>query len=101
MAHNLFHLLAEGKSIYYTFMGLFGKHIEGPTSFVSDPTIQIMQYVLVISGTLGSLYTAFRIAKKNYGTKKALVVAMPYLVVILIFGVLNFLTFVVRMDMRM
>ncbi|SHH17189.1 4Fe-4S binding protein [Desulfosporosinus lacus] len=101
MAHNLFHLLAEGKSIYYTFMGLFGVHIEGPADFVSDPTIQIMQYVLVIAGTLGSLYTAYRIAKTNYGAKKALSVAMPYLVIISIFGVLNFLTFVVRMSMRM
>jgi len=25
-----------------------------------------MQYVLVIAGTLGSLYAAFRIAKKNF-----------------------------------
>jgi len=101
MAHNLFHLLAEGKAVYYTFMGLFGVHMEGPTEFVSDPTIQIMQYVLVIAGTLGSMYTAYRIAKANYGAKKALSVAMPYLVVILIFGILNFLTFVVRMEMRM
>ncbi|GAB6155957.1 hypothetical protein JCM17380_47090 [Desulfosporosinus burensis] len=101
MAHNLFHLLAEGKSIYYTFMGLFGVHLEGSTDFVSDPIIQIMQYVLVIAGTLGSLYTAYRIAKKNYGTSKALSVAMPYLVVILLFGILNFLTFTVRMGMRM
>jgi len=101
MAHNLFHLLAEGKSIYYTFMGLFGIHLEGSTDFVSDPIIQIMQYVLVIAGTLGSLYTAYRIAKKNYGTSKALSVAMPYLVVILLFGMLNFLTFTVRMGMRM
>ncbi|MFZ3100681.1 MAG: 4Fe-4S binding protein [Desulfitobacteriaceae bacterium] len=101
MAHNLFHLLAEGKSLYYTFMGLFGMQMEGETSLVSDPTIQIMQYVLVIAGTLGSLYTAYRIAKKNYGASKALSVAMPYLIVILLFGILNFLTFTVRMGMRM
>jgi len=101
MAHNLFHLLAEGKAVYYTFMGLFGVHMEGPTEFVSDPHIQIMQYVLVIAGTIGSMYTAYRIAKGNYGAKKALSVAMPYLVVIFVFGVLNYLTFVVRMGMRM
>ena len=101
MAHNLFHLLAEGKDTYYTFMGLFGVHIEGSSSFVADPIIKIMQYFLVIAGTLGSLYTAYRIAKKNYGASKALSVAMPYLVVILLFGILNFLTFTVRMAMRM
>ncbi|OLN28773.1 hypothetical protein [Desulfosporosinus metallidurans] len=32
---------------------------------------------------------------------KALSVSMPYLVVILLFGILNFLTFTVRMGMRM
>ena len=101
MAHNLFHLLAEGKSLYYTSMGLFGMEMEGETALVSDPTIQIMQYVLVIAGTLGSLYTAYRIAKKNYGLKKAISVSIPYLIVILIFGILNFLTFTVRMEMRM
>ncbi|MDR3598901.1 MAG: 4Fe-4S binding protein [Desulfosporosinus sp.] len=101
MAHNLFHLLAEGKATYYTFMGLFGVHIEGSTSFIPDPTIQIMQYFLVIIGTLGSLYASYRIAKKNYGVSKALSVSMPYLTVILLFGILNFLTFTVRMSMRM
>ena len=101
MAHNLFHLLAEGKATYYTFMGLFGVHVSGPTSFIADPTIQIMQYFLVIVGTLGSLYTAYRIAKNNYGVGKALSVAMPYLAVILLFGILNYLTFTVRMAMRM
>ncbi|WP_407312715.1 4Fe-4S binding protein [Desulfosporosinus sp. SB140] len=101
MAHNLFHLLAEGKDTYYTFMGLFGVHLEGSSSFVADPIIQIMQYFLVIAGTLGSLYTAYRIARKNYGVSKALSVSMPYLAVILLFGILNFLTFTVRMAMRM
>ncbi|AFM42764.1 hypothetical protein Desaci_3886 [Desulfosporosinus acidiphilus SJ4] len=101
MAHNLFHLLAEGKATYYTFMGLFGVHVEGSTSFIADPTIQIMQYFLVIVGTLGSMYAAYRIAKRNYGVSKALSVSMPYLLVILLFGILNFLTFTVRMAMRM
>ncbi|MHB1652887.1 MAG: 4Fe-4S binding protein [Desulfitobacteriaceae bacterium] len=101
MAHNLFHLLAEGKSVYYTFMGLFGMEMNGSTALVGDPSIQIMQFILVIAGTIGSLYTAYRIAKKNYGQDKASVVSMPYWVVIFTFGVLNFLTFTVRMGMRM
>lgn len=101
MAHNLFHLLAEGKDTYYTFMGLFGVHIEGSSSFVSDPIIQVMQYFLVVVGTLGSMYTAYRIAKKNYGAGKAMAVSLPYMGVILLFGILNFLTFTVRMAMRM
>lgn len=101
LAHNLFHILAEGKAIYFTLMGLFGMHMQGSMEIVSDPTIQIMQYILVAAGTLGSIYTAYRIARSNYGTKKALSVSLPYFVVILIFGLVNFLAFTVRMGLRM
>ncbi|MEN6461966.1 MAG: 4Fe-4S binding protein [Syntrophomonas sp.] len=101
LAHNLFHILAEGKAIYFTLMGLFGMHMEGSMALVSDPTIQIMQYFLVVAGTFGSLYTAYRIARNNYGVSKALSVSMPYFVIILIFGVVNFLAFTVRMGLRM
>lgn len=101
MAHNLFHLLAEGKSVYYTFLGLFGMMMDGETSLVSDSTIQTLQFILVIAGTMGSIYTAYRIAKKNYGKEKAMQVSLPYLAVIFLFGILNFLTFTVRMGMRM
>ena len=101
LAHNLFHILAEGKAIYFTFMGLFGMHMEGSTAFVSDPTIQILQYFLVIVGTFGSLYTAYRIAKHNYGAGKALAASMPYFIIIILFGITTFLTFTVRMGLRM
>jgi len=101
LAHNLFHILAEGKAIYFTLMGLFGMHMEGTMALVSDPTIQIMQYFLVIAGTFGSLYTAYRIAKSNYGAGKAWSVSMPYFIIVIIFGLVNFLAFTVRMGMRM
>jgi hypothetical protein len=101
LAHNLFHILAEGKAIYFSFMGLFGMHMEGSMAFVSDPKIQIMQYFLVIVGIFGSLYTAYRIAKNNYGASKALSVSVPYFVIILILGIVNFLAFTVRMGLRM
>lgn len=101
MAHNLFHLLAEGGSVYYTFLRLIGIDKDGSSVLVPDPIIQIMQFTLVIAGTIGSLYVIYRIAKKNYGKEKAVSASIPYWVVILIFGVLNFLTFTVRMAMRM
>ena len=70
-------------------------------AFVSDPTIQILQYLLVIAGTFGSLYTAYRIAKHNYGAGKALAASMPYFIIITLFGIATFLAFTVRMGLRM
>jgi len=52
IAHNLFHLLAEGKSVGYTFMSLFGMNSHGAsTAILPSPTIQILQYIIIIIGT--------------------------------------------------
>ena len=42
IAHNLFHLLAEGKSIFYTALTLFGQEVHGASpALVGMDTIQI------------------------------------------------------------
>ncbi|MBP2645806.1 MAG: 4Fe-4S ferredoxin iron-sulfur binding protein, partial [Firmicutes bacterium] len=70
MAHNLFHLLAEGKAILYTGMAAAGMGVSNQSAaLVSTGTIQILQYVLLAAGAFGSVYTAYRIAKNNYSTK--------------------------------
>ncbi|MGE5628231.1 MAG: 4Fe-4S binding protein [Solirubrobacterales bacterium] len=103
IAHNLFHLLAEGKSVFYTFMGLFGMHIENAsTNIISDPTIQILQYILIALGTFGSIYTAYRIAKSNYVQKeKTKGTTIVYSVLIILLGILNIILFSMPMAMRM
>ncbi|MDR1960959.1 MAG: 4Fe-4S binding protein, partial [Gracilibacteraceae bacterium] len=65
LAHNLFHLLAEGKAVFYTFMGLFGRQIEGSAALLNTPTIQMLQYLLIALGAAGSLIAAYKIAKPS------------------------------------
>lgn len=103
IAHNLFHLLAEGKSIIYTSLEIIGINVHGQsTAFVSNGTIQILQYILIVLGTIGSIYTAYRISKKNYGSKgltwKTLA---PYAVLMIILGLINIILFSLPMEMRM
>ncbi|WP_425805080.1 4Fe-4S binding protein [Desulfitobacterium sp. Sab5] len=103
IAHNLFHLLAEGKSVIFTFMGLFGMQMhEQSTAFVSDSTIQILQFVLIALGTFGSIYTAYKISKNNFNAEgKTLGSFMPFAVLSLVLAVINIYLFMLPMAMRM
>lgn len=103
IAHNLFHLLAEGKSVYYTFMGLFGMEMHGSTAILDTPTIQALQYILIVIGAIGSIYTAYKIAKNNYGSKgnKSIGSSIVYAVLVIILAVANIILFALPMAMRM
>src|SRR5664280_777513 len=62
IAHNLFHLLAEGKSVLFTLDQLFGAaQASGSTALVGESTIQILQFTLIALGVAASLYAAYRI----------------------------------------
>lgn len=102
IAHNLFHLLAEGKSVGYTFMGLFGMDSHGAsTAFFSSPTIQVLQYIIIVIGTIGSIYTAYRLAKSSQVKEKLFSTTFIYTILMLIFAVTNILLFSLPMAMRM
>jgi len=99
IAHNLFHILAEGKTIWYTLMSVFGHEVSHTsTALLDDPTIQALQYILIAFGTLGSIYAAYRISK---GAAKPKLVTVVYGILILVFAVLNLLLFSMPMSMRM
>lgn len=103
LAHNLFHLLAEGLAIYYTAIGMFGVEVEYTTAAILDPsTIQIMQYGLVLLGTIGSIYAVYRIAKASYpaGTNTRKMI-LPYTIIMIILGIINFVLFYLPMAHRM
>ncbi|RPI25876.1 MAG: 4Fe-4S binding protein [Chloroflexota bacterium] len=105
VGHNLFHLLAEGKSVYLTAMTLFGKEVHGISpALVSISTIQTMQYILIVLGAAGSIYTAYRIWKSSaresvkshsWGS------LVPYAALILLLAVMNIWLFILPMAMRM
>ena len=103
MAHNLFHLLAEGKSIFYTAMELFGRPSSGASAaLVSTPTIQILQFILVGLGTFASIYAVWRIARNHFADRQIIwKTVLPYAVLTLILGAVNVYLFMLPMAMRM
>ena len=103
MAHNLFHLLAEGKSILFTGLALFGQEVaHGASPALMGPeVIQMLQFGLVGLGFVGSLYTIYRIAKANYASDKVWGTVAPYFALLTILGAINIYLFVLPMAMRM
>jgi ferredoxin len=101
VAHNLFHLFAEGKAVWYTFLPFLGyMQPEGSTALLDPGTIQMLQYTLIIVGTAGSLYTAYRIARSAYSLQTGMRTLLPYAALLLLFGVVNVALFVLPMSHR-
>ncbi len=103
VAHNLFHLFAEGKAVWFTALLLAGQQT-GETSPALLPTgvIQALQYILVALGILGSLYAAYRIARSNFGAAQTTWRTFaPYAALIAVLGAINVYLFILPMAMRM
>ncbi|MGC1376054.1 MAG: 4Fe-4S binding protein [Anaerolineales bacterium] len=102
IAHNLFHLLAEGKSILYTGLELFGIQSQGAsTALVSMGVIQFLQFGLLGLGFIGSLYIVYRIAKSNHQGRLVWATFTPYAVLMVFLVLLNVVLFTLPMSMRM
>jgi polyferredoxin len=102
IAHNLFHLLAEGKSVFYTALGLFGAEVHGASpALVGMETIQILQFGLIVLGLIGSLYTAYRIARSNHPEGKGWATFTPFAVLLVLLTAMNIFLFTLPMAMRM
>jgi polyferredoxin len=102
VAHNLFHLFAEGKAVLFTALPLFGQAApEGSPALLSLGTIQALQYILIGLGLLASLYAAYRIAKSHYGAGGSRPTFLPYAALMLVLGVMNVALFMLPMAMRM
>ncbi len=102
VAHNLFHLLAEGKSIYYSVASIFGSNAIGPTALVGNDTIRILQFIILALGLWGSLYTVRRITIRRYrapNIRRA--TSRPYVVLIGSLTALNVGLFLLPMAHRM
>ncbi|MFZ5827521.1 MAG: 4Fe-4S binding protein [Bacillota bacterium] len=98
IAHNLFHLLAEGKSIYYNVAALFGYQVTGSLALVSAETVQMLQFATLALGIGGSIFTAYKIARRNRG--ESLAAFWPHLAVIVVFGLVNLWLFTMPMSHR-
>jgi ferredoxin len=102
VAHNLFHLLAEGKSVIFTVGALFGSHQGGAPALVGNGTIQVLQFALLALGLAGSVYTARRIAYRRYQSPaRRRSTLIPVTVLIGVLGALNVIMFLYPMTHRM
>jgi len=102
VAHNMFHLLAEGNSVFYAVAALFGAKESGPTALVGNATIQVLQFALLALGLAGSLYTARRIAHRRYLTpRRRHFTLLPFTALIGVLTALNVVMFMYPMAHRM
>jgi polyferredoxin len=102
IAHNLFHLLAEGKNVLFTAQQFLGQPAQtGSPALAGIGTIQLLQYALLALGVVGSLYVAYRIANGHYGTARPLASFVPYAALVALLGVMNVILFLLPMAMRM
>ena len=102
IAHNLFHLLAEGKAVVYTAMPLVGGTApEGSTALASAGTIQLLQYAVLALGIAGSAYAAYRIARAGDSGPALTATLTPYLALILVLAAANVWLFLLPMAHRM
>ena len=96
LAHNLFHILTEGKAIWYNTAAFFGMNVtRGDLAFASNSTVQLLQYIIIVIGMVGSGYTVYRIGNK--GSFKKL---MPYYLLMVILAVANIYLFSLPMMHR-
>lgn len=102
IAHNLFHLLSEGKAVVFTAMPLFGGDIPTDSrALASMAVIQVLQFGLLALGIAGSLYAAYRTGRRRYPiTGRRVKVLAPYFVLIIGLGLLNVWMFTVPMVHR-
>jgi hypothetical protein len=103
IAHNLFHLLAEGKAVVFTAITATGG--TAPTAspaLLPTGTIQVLQYLVLALGIAGSAYTAWRITRARYTTPTARRASLvPALTVIGVLAVVNLVLFALPMTHRM
>lgn len=102
IGHNVYHFLGEGRAIADTGMALFGNPIPMTSAaLVSTPIIQVIQYLILGLGALGSLYAAYAIAKNQYGKTRVWQSFACYAILIAVFYLLNLWLFGLPMGMRM
>jgi len=103
VAHNLFHLLAEGSLVFSTVASMFGAApADGATALASPAVILILQMVILALGVAGSAYAIRRITNRRYGSlARRRATTVPFMVLLGILSVLNVYLFMLPMAHRM
>jgi polyferredoxin len=102
IAHNLFHMLAEGKSILFTALDLIGQEVHGASpAILGMETIQLLQYGLIALGFIGSIYTVYQITKNHHPREQVWATFVPYATLVVVLTAANVYLFMLPMAMRM
>lgn len=103
LAHNLFHLLAEGSLVFSTVASLFGAPpAAGSTALASPLTILILQLIVLALGVAGSAYTIRRITHRRYGSvARRRATSLPFMVMLGFLAGINVYLFMLPMAHRM
>ncbi len=101
MAHNLFHLLAEGKAIFFNAAAAVGTDVTGSTALLPMTAIQSLQFTILALGIGGSFFTAYKIAQHTDGKQTATGGWMPHVAVLALFGIVNLFMFTLPMGHRL
>lgn len=96
LAHNLFHILTEGKAVWFNTVSLFGVSMTGELGFASVGFVQLLQYSIVALGMIGSMVAVYRI-----GDKANFMKLLPYYATMVLFAVMNIYLFILPMSHRM
>jgi hypothetical protein len=84
---------------------LFGIQSTGSAAILDTPTIQVLQYALILIGTVGSLYTAYRMMHRKSAAggqeSRSLAALAPIGALFIILGIVNIVLFYLPMAMRM
>ena len=100
MAHNLFHLLGEGFAVPRTLATLFGfSWMRTGDALLNTPTIQVLQFLLLAAGAIGTFYAAYRIAHRA-GQKRTVRTLVPHLFLICLLVAVNAYMFTLPMEHR-
>jgi hypothetical protein len=100
MAHNLFHLLAEGKAIWFNTAAALGSNMTGSTALLPMSSIQVLQFAILALGIGGSIFTAYKICQHADDRGGALGGWLPHVAVLTLFAIVNLFLFTVPMSHR-
>lgn len=96
LAHNLNHLLGEGKTIIAAISGIFSGQVSQmlDLAIISNGTIKVLQYSILIIGVISTFYITYLIAKRKAKNTKDLIKTMiPHLILLTGLMILNFYIF--------
>lgn len=103
LAHNMFHLLAEGSLVFTTVASLFGAApADGSGALASSGTILFLQLVILALGVAGSAYTVRRVTYRRYrSVARRRATILPYAALVGILAVVNVYLLLLPMAHRM